>query len=112
MALDMRLIDLKDEKEHEPLPGYKVRFVHSDHMTFAFWDIKQGHSVPVHSHPQEQVVKVLEGKLELSLEGEKHILEVGKVLIIPGGVEHSAYSLTDCKAIDTFHPVREDYKNL
>ena len=106
------LYQLSDINELEPLPGYRVRFVHSENMTFAFWDIKKGYEVPVHSHPNEQVVKILEGKLELRLEGETYIMEPGQVLIIPANVEHAAYSHTDCKAIDTFYPVREDYKNL
>ena len=108
----MQLINLNKEKEHEPVAGYKVKFVHTDNMTFAFWDIKKGYEVPTHSHPNEQVVKIIEGKLELRIEGEKHVLEPGNVLIIPANVEHSAISHTDCKAIDTFYPVREDYKNL
>jgi quercetin dioxygenase-like cupin family protein len=108
----MELIDLTQEREHEPVPGYRVRFVHSENMTFAFWDIKKGYEVPLHAHPNEQVVKMIEGKLELRIDGQKHVMEPGLVMIIPAGVEHSAYSLTDCKAIDTFYPVREDYKNL
>jgi len=108
----MNLIELSSEKEHEPVPGYKVRFVHTDNMTFAFWDIKKGYSVPRHSHPNEQVVKVIEGKLELTLEDKKYILEPGLVLVIPSDKEHSAISLSDCKAIDTFYPCREDYKNM
>lgn len=112
MTAKYTLYNIDNSKEVEPVEGYRARFVHAENMTFAFWDIKKGHAVPAHSHPHEQVIKMLDGKLELKLEGKIHILEPGMVLVIPGGVEHSAYSLTDCKAIDTFHPVREDYKNL
>ena len=105
-----RLIYLHQLKETEPVEGFRARFVHSDNMTFAFWDIKKGYSVPEHAHPHEQVVKMLEGQLEIDLEGKKHVLEPGMVLIIPGNVKHSAYAHTDCRAIDTFFPVREDYK--
>ena len=107
-----QLYHLRREKEHEPVAGYRVRFVHSENMTFAFWDIKKGYEVPEHSHPHEQVIKMVEGKLELRFEGRSEILEEGMVLVIPGDVPHSAYSHTDCKAIDTFYPVREEYKNL
>ena len=44
-------IDLSQEKQHEPVKGYKVKFMHTDNMTFAFWDIIKGYSVPRHSHP-------------------------------------------------------------
>jgi quercetin dioxygenase-like cupin family protein len=108
----MKSIELDKLSEHEPVPGYKVRFVHTDNMTFAFWDIRKKCAVPNHSHPNEQVVKVIEGELELTLEGVKHVLKPGLVLVIPPNKEHSAFSLTDCKAIDTFYPIREDYKNM
>ena len=108
----MEIASLKDLKMLEPVPGYRVKFVHSEHMTFAFWDILEGYSVPEHSHPNEQVIKMLEGRLKMIVDGEEHILEKDDVMIIPANVVHGAYSLTDCKTIDTFHPVREDYKNL
>jgi quercetin dioxygenase-like cupin family protein len=108
----MKIFNLKDEKQLEPVPGYRVKFVHSEHMTFAFWDILEGYTVPQHSHPNEQVIKMLEGKLKMILNGTEFILEKDDVMVIPAGVEHGAYSLTDCLTIDTFHPVREDYKNL
>ncbi|HSG67937.1 MAG TPA: cupin domain-containing protein [Bacteroidales bacterium] len=112
MDKDKNLIELGALQESEPVAGYKARFVHTDNMTFAFWDIKQGHEVPQHSHPHEQVVKVLEGTLELVLDGLSYMLSPGLVLIIPPNTPHSAYSHTDCKAIDTFYPIREDYKTL
>ena len=111
MDCTTKLYHLDELMEDEPVTGYRARFVHSEHMTFAFWDIKKGHEVPEHTHPHEQVIKMLEGKLELRIEGRKEILEKGMVMVIPGMVPHSAFSHTDCKAIDTFYPVREDYKN-
>ena len=44
------------------------------------------------------------------LAGEKLKLESGKALIIPSSVEHSGRALTDCRVIEVFHPVREDYR--
>jgi quercetin dioxygenase-like cupin family protein len=108
----MKAVHLKKLPEVEPVPGYKGRFVHTDHMTFAFWDIKEGYAVPEHEHPNEQVCTVLEGTLALTVDGEKHLLNPGMVFIIPAGIRHAAYSVSDCKVMDTFYPVREDYKNL
>jgi polyribonucleotide nucleotidyltransferase len=53
-----------------------------------------------------------ESKLELVVAGTRHVLEAGDVVTIPGGVEHSARGITDCRVLDVFQPVREDYRAL
>ena len=56
------------------------------------------------------MVNVIEGKLELNIDGNIRLLEYGTVAFIPGNVPHKAKALTNCKIIDVFYPVREDYK--
>ena len=36
----MELIKLKEVKQKELVTDYKVRFVHSQNMTIAYWDIE------------------------------------------------------------------------
>lgn len=104
--------NLKGIKEKEIIPGYKVRFIHSKNMTLAYWDIEEGALLPEHSHIHEQVANVTEGKFELKVGNETKILEPGQVAIIPSNVKHSGKAITNCKIIDCFYPVREDYLNL
>lgn len=94
----------------EPMPGFVGRFVHTDTMTLAYWDIAQGTELPLHQHPHEQVVNILEGTLRLSVAGKTYELSPGQVVTIPGGVAHSGKALTNCKVLDVFHPVRQDYQ--
>jgi len=105
----MPIIDLKTIEKKELLPGYKVRFVHSDNVTLAFWDVKAGSKLPTHSHVHEQVSQIAEGEFELTIEENTFVLKQGKVAIIPSNVEHSGKAITDCKIVDTFYPLREDY---
>ncbi|MEO9869237.1 cupin domain-containing protein [Ekhidna sp.] len=93
----------------EILPGYTVRFVHSERMTFAYWDVKKGSPLPEHSHHHEQVANVLEGEYELTVNGETKRLVPGDVAVIPSNIPHSGVAITDCKLLDVFAPVREDY---
>jgi quercetin dioxygenase-like cupin family protein len=106
----MGFINLLDLVEREIVPGYRAKFVHSGNMTLAYWEVDQDASLPEHSHPHEQIVNVLEGRFELTLDGEPQILEPGMVAVIPGGISHGGKALTPCRIIDAFHPVREDYQ--
>jgi len=94
----------------EIVPGFRGRFVHSDRMTFAYWDIAAGAVISTHSHPHEQVVNVLDGEIELIVDGRPLILQPGTVAVIPGGVPHSARGITDARVLDVFAPVRDDYR--
>jgi len=106
----MSIIELAETQEMEPVPGCRVRFVHSAHMTLAYWNIEAGAGVPEHSHPHEQIVNVLEGEFDLVMDGKPYALSSGRVLVIPSGVPHSGRAATDCRILDAFYPVREDYR--
>ena len=96
--------------EHEIVPGFHGRFVHTDTMTFAYWSIDAGASIQAHAHHNEQVVNVLSGELELTVDGVDHLLQAGDVYTIPSNVPHAARAVTDCQVLDVFTPVRLDYQ--
>lgn len=106
----MPFINLDDLIQSEPIPGFKGRFVHSENITVVSWRIDEGSAFPGHSHPHEQVSIVEEGEFELTIEGETKKLHPGLVAIIPSNTLHSGRALTNCRLIDVFYPVREDYR--
>lgn len=108
----MAKIKLENMKSREIIPGYRVRFVHSERMTLAYWDITADAVLPEHSHENEQVANVIEGVFELIIDGDKQQYQKGDVAIIPSGVKHSGRAITNCKIIDVFYPIREDYRSL
>jgi len=101
---------LNNLEARELLPGFHGKFIHSENMTFAYWEIKKGCLLPEHSHPHEQVANMLEGKFEIIIDGISTLLEPGDVGVIPSNAIHSGKALTDCKILDVFSPVREDYQ--
>jgi len=54
-------------------------------------DFAPGASFPAHRHPGEEIIYVLEGRLEYQLQGQAAVtLAAGEVLFVPAGVYHSA----------------------
>ena len=96
--------------EKEIVPGYRALFVHGDNLSLAYWDVDPGAELPEHNHPHEQVANVLEGKFELTVDGETRVLEPGQVAVIPSDIPHSGKAITACRLLDVFHPTRDDYK--
>ncbi|MFI5237326.1 MAG: cupin domain-containing protein [Ignavibacteriales bacterium] len=106
----MESINIKNIKEIKIFPGYFAKIIHSKEMTIAYFRVIAGYEVPEHSHFQEQICRVVEGDFELTVEGNKIKMDENSVVIIPAHAKHSAKAISDCRVIDTFHPVREDYK--
>ena len=106
----MQYLHLDEIEEKELVAGFKVRFVHSENMTFSYWNIEAGAQLPEHSHPHEQVTNVLEGEFELTVDNESKKLGPGSVVIIPPHAVHSGKSVTRSRVVDVFYPIREDYR--
>jgi quercetin dioxygenase-like cupin family protein len=102
--------DVSSLPTRELIPGHRGRFIHSAHTTHVYWQIEADAVLPEHSHPHEQIVNMLEGTYELVVGGEHFVLSAGEVLVIPGGVVHGGRAHTDCRILDVFSPVREEYR--
>ncbi len=91
------------------IEGYHAKFIHTATMTFSYIDVDANSALPLHSHPQEQVSQVIEGRFQLTVDGDVRILEPGDVAVIPSNIEHGGVAITNCKLLDVFSPVRQDY---
>ena len=68
-----------------------------------------GSVMPPHSHPQEQIVHILEGKMRLIVEGVPHELSTGDSFYLASNVPHGVKTLSATRVLDTFSPPRNDY---
>ncbi len=103
-------IEIDEIIPKEIIKGYTAKFIHGKTMTMAFWEVKAGAEMPIHQHVHEQTSQVLEGKFELAVGDERKVLEPGTVAVIPSGTPHGGIAVTDCKLLDIFSPVRQDYQ--
>ena len=105
----MPFVDISSLKVKERLPGWRGRYFHSQHMTLAHYDFVQGASIHEHDHPEEEVYEVIEGEVEITIDGVAQIARPGVVAIVPGNVRHSIRALTNGRAIIIDHPVRQGF---
>jgi quercetin dioxygenase-like cupin family protein len=104
----MPFVDVSTIEPFERLPGWCGRVFHTASMTFAHYEFARGASIHEHHHPQEEVWDVIEGELEITIDGTAQVVRPGLVAIVPGGVRHSTRALTDGRAIVVDHPLRHD----
>jgi quercetin dioxygenase-like cupin family protein len=100
-------LSLEDVPEVERRPGWRGRTFHSPSMTFAHWSFTAGSDIHEHDHPQEEVWHVIEGELEITLDGETRLAQPGLVAIVPPNTPHSVRAVTDGTAIVVDYPLRE-----
>src|ERR1700680_3642217 len=108
-GLFMACVDVNMLGVVERLPGWHGRYFQSPSMTFAHYDFVRGSSIHEHSHPAEEVYEVIDGELEITIDGVGQILRAGLVAIVPGNARHSVKALTDGRAIIVDHPVRPEF---
>jgi len=105
----MPFVDTDGLKVIERLPGWFGRYFHSANMTFAHYDFKCGASIHEHQHPEEEVYEVIEGELEVTIDGAAQIARPGVVAIVPASARHSVKALSDGRAIIVDTPRRPDF---
>jgi quercetin dioxygenase-like cupin family protein len=95
---------------HNIFPGVNVATCTCEKLMMSVADFEPHAVVEEHSHPHEQVGIVLQGKAIFIIGGVEKTLGPGDLFRIPGNVRHKVIALDQpVKALDVFHPIREDY---
>ena len=105
----MPIVDTNALKVVERLPGWRGRYFHSANMTFAHYEFDKGAAIHEHFHPEEEVYEVIDGELEIAIDGVTQIARPGLVAVVPSNVRHSVKALTDGRMIVVDHPRREGF---
>ncbi len=91
-------------------PGVNIRTAAGLEIMLSDVLLEPGAIVAAHAHPHEQVGMVLSGSATFFIGHEQSQLTSGDMYFIPGNVPHRVIAGEEgCRALDVFHPVREDY---
>ena len=102
----MPLIDVRSQPTGEPLPGWHDRYFASEFMSFAYYDVDAGASIHTHSHDEEEVWHIVEGTLEITIDGATAVAGPGSAAVVPPNSVHSVRARTNARVIIANHPAR------
>jgi quercetin dioxygenase-like cupin family protein len=96
------------------MPGLETTILtglHGEKMMMVLNATLPGHTVPMHTHPHEQIGMVYAGKAVLRIGDEQRVVEKGDFYCIPAEVPHGDTCLGEepFVMLDIFYPVREDF---
>lgn len=110
MFSDVVFVDRAGAKESRPELGLTRRVgAYNDKLFVAEHRMEKGWVGSAHSHPHEQAVYVVSGRLRVVAGGREFEAGPGESFVAHGGVEHQVTALQPSVVVDVFTPCREDY---
>jgi len=103
----MAFVDTKALNIIERLPGWRGRYFTSPNMTFSHYEFDAGATIHEHWHPQEEVWTVIEGELDITIDGITQRAGPGVAGVIPSNTTHHVKAISKGKAIVVDYPLRE-----
>lgn len=102
-----RFVDVNAIESVEMVPGLNFQPVLSEHAIVNVVSFDPHTEAPLHSHVEEQIVIVVEGEFDFTLDGVTRTMRPGDMAVIPPWVPHGAKTRdTSCKELDVFTPPR------
>jgi len=85
------------------------RVLSGEQGMIVWWSIAAGVHIEAHQHPNEQIVWMLKGHMELRVGDLRRTCGPGDVVVIPADTEHEGWINEDIEVIDVFAPPRQDF---
>lgn len=92
--------------------GIERKAFGGESSTIALHRIHPGHKLCPHSHPNEQIVYIIEGEVDFHIGDEVLPLGPGGLVVVPPNVPHYVELRGDTPALnlDIFTPARPEYE--
>jgi len=85
-----------------PFKGVRAWILQGDRHQLVFFEFESSAQVPEHSHDYLQWGMMIEGKMELTIDGKPRIIEKGDEYVIPAKAKHYVRFLSKCRVMDFF----------
>ena len=95
MSSDATLHRWSDLDLHKVTAMVSRKVIEGDRQRLVQAYHKRGAQVPIHAHPHEQMVYVLQGALRCLVGGRDVTVREGEVLLVPAGVRHQVEAIDD-----------------
>ena len=75
--------------------------IHNDAGSVTLFSFDAGQQLSEHTAPFDALLQVVEGEMELSVEGKVNVVKAGEAFVIPHGARHSVSAAKPFKMIIT-----------
>ena len=91
-------------------PGIQLHAVGGEQVLLCRVSYAPGTGVPRHAHDAcEQVMAIVEGEVEMTIEDQTRRLRAGDVVVVNRGLEHELHSEGGCTFFEALSPVPLDH---
>jgi quercetin dioxygenase-like cupin family protein len=95
---------------HEFVDGIHLHAIGGEQVLLCRVTYEPGKRIPLHHHEHtEQVMLILEGSVDMAIEGEWKTLRPGDVVVVNRGLEHELHSQEGVTFMETLAPVPLDH---
>ena len=111
--LDLKGMDWNSIPWERVREGVERKAFSGDGATLSMNRLQPGHEPRPHSHPNEQIVYIIEGQIDFHIgkHGDVKRLGPGSLLVLPPNIEHYGVVVGDVAVLnlDVFTPKRSEY---
>ena len=93
------------EVDYKQLEGYKRRVIVGENLMLVYVEREAG-STTEHSHPNEQMIYLLEGRARFRLGDEEREIKAGQAIHVEPDLVHQVDALTPIRYIGIYSPPR------
>lgn len=94
----------------EFVDGVRLNAIGGEQVLLCRVTYEPGKRVPLHSHEAtEQVMVILDGSVDMAIEGESQTLRAGDVVVVNRGLEHELHSVGGVTFFEALAPVPRDH---